>query len=103
VEPLVAIAAFVLDFLCTHPFRDGNGRMARLLTLRLLTLLLLYQSGFEVGRYVSLEKTIEESRETYYESLLSSSHHWHEGRHDMSPWLVCLLGALIAASRQLES
>ena len=98
VEPLVAIAAFILDFLCIHPFLDGNGRMARLLTL-----LLLYQSGYEVGRYVSLEKTIEESRETYYESLLRSSHHWHEGRHDMSPWLVYLLGVLIAASKQLES
>jgi len=98
VEPLVTIAAFILDFLCIHPFLDGNGRMARLLTL-----LLLYQSGYEVGRYVSLEKTIEESNETYYESLLRSSQGWHEGQHDMSPWLVYLLGVLIAAYKQLES
>jgi Fic family protein len=98
IEPLVSIAAFVLDFLCIHPFLDGNGRMARLLTL-----LLLYQSGYEVGRYVSLEKTIEESKETYYESLLRSSQGWHEGRHDLSPWLEYFLGVLIAAYKQLES
>ena len=98
VEPLVAIAAFIFDFLCIHPLLDGNGRMARLLTL-----LLLYQSGYEVGRYVSLEKTIEESKETYYESLLRSSQGWHEGQHDMSPWLEYLLGVLIASYKQLES
>lgn len=98
VEPLVTIAAFILDFLCIHPFLDGNGRMARLLTL-----LLLYQSGYEVGRYVSLEKTIEESKETYYESLLRSSQGWHEGQHDMSPWLEYLLGVLIASYKRLES
>jgi len=98
VEPLVAIAAFILDFLCIHPFLDGNGRLARLLTL-----VLLYQSGYEVGRYVSLEKTIEESKETYYESLLRSSQGWHEGQHDMSPWLEYLLGVLIASYKQLES
>jgi Fic family protein len=98
VEPLVAIAAFILDFLCIRPFLDGNGRMARLLTL-----LLLYQSGYEVGRYVSLEKTIEESKETYYASLLRSSEGWHEGQHDMSPWLEYLLGVLIASHKLLES
>lgn len=98
VDPLVAIAAFVLDFLCIHPFLDGNGRMARLLTL-----LLLYQSGYEVGRYISLEKTIEESKETYYESLLRSSQGWHEGEHDMTPWLEYFLGVLIAAYSELES
>ena len=94
----MAIAAFILDFLCIHPFLDGNGRMARLLTL-----LLLYQSGYEVGRYVSLEKTIEESKETYYESLLRSSQGWHEGQHDMAPWLEYLLGVLIASYKQFES
>ncbi len=98
VERLVSIAAFVLDFLCIHPFLDGNGRMARLLTL-----LLFYQSGYEVGRYVSLEKTIENSKETYYESLLRSSQGWHAGQHDVSPWLEYFLGVLIAAYKELES
>jgi len=98
IDPLVLIAAFVLDFLCVHPFLDGNGRMARLLTL-----LLLYQSGYEIGRFVSLEKTIEESKETYYESLLRSSQGWHEGEHDISPWLEYFLGVLIAAYKELES
>lgn len=67
VEPLVLIAAFILDFLCIHPFNDGNGSMSRLLTL-----LLLYQSGFEVGRFISLEKIIEDSKETYYDALNKS-------------------------------
>jgi len=98
IDPLVLIATFVLDFLCIHPFLDGNGRMARLLTL-----LLLYQSGYEIGRFVSLEKTIEESKETYYESLLRSSQGWHEGEHDISPWLEHFLGVLIAAYKELES
>jgi Fic family protein len=98
VERLVSIAAFVLDFLCIHPFLDGNGRIARLLTL-----LLLYQSGYEVGRYVSLEKTIEDSKETYYDSLLRSSQGWHTGGHDISPWLEYFLGVLIAAYKELES
>lgn len=98
VEPIVSIAAFVLDFLCIHPFLDGNGRMARLLTL-----LLLYQAGYEVGRYVSLEKTIEDSKETYYDSLLRSSQGWHEGEHDISPWLEYFLGVLIASYKELES
>ena len=98
IDPLVLIAAFVLDFQCIHPFLDGNGRMARLLTL-----LLLYQSGYEVGRFVSLEKTTEESKETYYESLLRSSQDWHEGEHDISPWLEYFLGVLIAAYKEVES
>jgi Fic family protein len=98
VDPVVLVAAFVLDFLCIHPFLDGNGRMARLLTL-----LLLYQAGYEVGRYVSLEKTIEDSKETYYEALLRSSQGWHEGRHDVAPWLDYFLGILIAAYKELES
>jgi Fic family protein len=97
-DPVVLIAAFVLDFLCIHPFLDGNGRMARLLTL-----LLLYQAGYEVGRYVSLEKTIESSRETYYEALLRSSQGWHRGDHDLAPWLDYFLGVLVAAYKELES
>ena len=98
VDPLVAIAAYVLDFLCIHPFLDGNGRMARLLTL-----LLLYQSGYDVGRYISLERVIEQSRETYYEALQASSAGWHEGAHDLRPWLEYFLGVVLAAYRELES
>ncbi len=75
--PLVAIAAFNLDFLCIHPFRDGNGR-----TSRLLLLLQIYQAGFEVGRYLSLERLIEEHKDRYYETLELSSAGWHKGKHD---------------------
>ncbi len=97
-EPLLLIAAYVLDFLCIHPFLDGNGRMARLLTL-----LLLYQAGYEVGRYISLEKIVEESKESYYEALNRSSQGWHEGRHDLEPWAGYLLGTLLAAYREFEA
>lgn len=79
VHPLILMAAFNLDFLCIHPFRDGNGRVSRLLLL-----LQSYHLGFEVGRYISLERLIEENKERYYETLNQSSHGWHEGRHD--PW-----------------
>jgi len=80
VHPLLAIAACNLDFLCIHPFRDGNGRVSRLLLL-----LQLYHAGYEVGRYVSLERLFEEHKERYYETLEISSQFWHEGKHD--PWL----------------
>ena len=79
VHPLLAIAACSLDFLCIHPFRDGNGRVSRLLLL-----LQLYHAGYEVGRYISLERLIEEHKERYYETLEISSQRWHEGKHD--PW-----------------
>jgi Fic family protein len=79
VHPLIALAAFNLDFLCVHPFRDGNGRLSRLLLL-----LQCYQLGFEVGRYISLERLIEQNKERYYETLEQSSQGWHEGKHD--PW-----------------
>ena len=95
--PLVAIAALVFDFLCIHPFRDGNGRISRLLTL-----LALYQHGYEVGRYVSLERLIEESRAEYYDVLHRSSEGWHEGRHDLLPWLNFFLALLKRAYRELE-
>jgi len=96
-EPLLLIASFVLDFECVHPFWDGNGRMGRLLTL-----LLLYQAGHEVGRYISLERTVEESKETYYEALQRSSQHWHEAGHDLGPWWGYFLGTLIAAYKDFE-
>lgn len=96
-EPLLLIASFVFDFECIHPFMDGNGRVGRLLTL-----LLLYQAGYEVGRYISLERLIEESKETYYEVLLKSSHGWHDAKHDLRPWWDYFLGTLIAAYKDLE-
>ncbi len=97
VEPLVVTGLAVLDFLCIHPFRDGNGRMARLLAL-----LLLYRAGHHVGRYISLERIVEQSRETYYEALEASSKDWHEGRHDAMPWLRYFWGTLTRAYRELE-
>jgi len=96
-EPLLLIASFVFDFECIHPFWDGNGRIGRLLTL-----LLLYQAGYEAGRYISLERIIEESKETYYEVLLNSSHGWHEAKHDLRPWWNYFLGTLIAAYKEFE-
>jgi len=97
VPPLLAAAALVFDFLCIHPFRDGNGRISRLLTL-----LSLEQLGYEVGRYVSLERLIEESREDYYDVLHRSSEGWHEGRHDLLPWLNYFLAILRRAWFELE-
>lgn len=97
VEPLLAVASFVLDFECIHPFKDGNGRIGRLLTL-----LLLYHAGYEVGRFISLERIVEESKETYYESLLASSQRWHEGEHDLQPWWNYFLGMLTAAYNEFE-
>jgi len=95
--PLVAVAALLLDFLCIHPFRDGNGRVSRLLWL-----LALEQEGFSVGRYVSLEKLVEESRDGYYAALNSSSVGWHQGRHDLGPWLSYFLAIVRRAYRVLE-
>jgi len=96
-EPLVRIATFILDFECVHPFADGNGRLGRLLTL-----LLLYQAGYEVGRYISLERVVEESKESYYEALLKSSQGWHDGSHDLRPWWNYFLGMLTAAYKEFE-
>jgi Fic family protein len=96
-EPLLLAPLAILDFLCIHPFADGNGRMARLLTL-----LLLYHGDYEVGRYISLERIIEESKETYYEALEASSQGWHEGTHDPLPWMTYLWGVLIRAHREFE-
>lgn len=98
VDPLILTSYFVLDFLSIHPFNDGNGRMARLLTL-----LMLYQSGFEVGRYISLEKIIEERKEDYYELLRLSSIHWHDNRQNPFHWINYLLSVILAAYKELES
>jgi hypothetical protein len=97
IDPLTAVPAFVLDFLCIHPFADGNGRLSRILNL-----MLLYQTGCDVGRYISLEKVIEDTKETYHEALEASSAGWHEGRHDLVPWLEYSHGVLIAAYLEFE-
>jgi Fic family protein len=89
VHPLIAMAAFNLDFLCIHPFRDGNGRVSRLALL-----LQCHQLGYEVGRYISLERLIEENKDRYYETLEQSSQGWHEGRHDPWPYINYVLSIL---------
>lgn len=91
-EPLIAIPVFIHDFLCIHPFNDGNGRMSRLLTT-----LLLYRSGFYVGKYVSLEAKIAKNKDLYYEALGASQHGWHEGCDDSAPFIKYLLGTILAA------
>jgi Fic family protein len=97
-DPLFLVASFVLDFECVHPFADGNGRIGRLLTL-----LLLYQCGYDAGRYISLERIVEESKETYYDALFKSSQSWHQGEHDLRPWWEYFLGTMTAAYKEFES
>jgi len=97
VHPLVALTAFNLDFLCIHPFRDGNGRVSRLLLL-----LGCYHLGYEVGRYISLERLIEDNKERYYETLEKSSQHWHQGKHDPWPYINYLLFIIKTAYREFE-
>jgi Fic family protein len=94
---LYAVACLVFDFLSIHPFRDGNGRVSRLLTL-----LALYQHGYQVGKYISIERIIEQSKETYYESLNKSSQKWHQSKHDISPWINYFLGTVLAAYKEFE-
>lgn len=94
IDPLLLIPMFILDFLCIHPFNDGNGRMSRLLTL-----LLLYRVGYIVGKYISIEKLIEQSKETYYEALQSSSDGWHEEQNDYAPFVRYQLGIILRAYR----
>lgn len=97
IEPLIVIPATILDFLCIHPFRDGNGR-----TARLLTLLLLYHFDYQVGKYISLERIFEESKESYYETLEKSSQGWHEAKHDIMPWLTYFWGVLLRTYKEFE-
>lgn len=96
-EPLIAIPIFIHDFLCIHPFNDGNGRMSRLLTT-----LLLYRSGFYVGKYISLEAKIAKNKNLYYSSLRASQHGWHEGTEDVLPFVKYLLGTVLAAYKDFE-
>ena len=96
-EPLIAIPVFIHDFLCIHPFNDGNGRMSRLLTT-----LLLYRSGFYVGKYVSLEAKIAKNKDLYYEALAACQIGWHEGTEDIVPFIKYLLGTILAAYKDFE-
>ena len=98
IERLLLIPTYILDFLCIHPFLDGNGRMARLITL-----LLLYKAGYEVGRFISLERIVERTKESYYDTLYQSSQGWHEGQHDLLPWWEYFLGVMVlSAYREFE-
>lgn len=97
VEPLLVIPVFIHDFLCIHPFNDGNGRMSRLLTT-----LLLYRSGFYVGKYISLEAKIAKNKDLYYDALRQSQTGWHEGAEDKLPFIKYLLGTILAAYKDFE-
>ncbi|MCI1309477.1 MAG: Fic family protein [Lachnospiraceae bacterium] len=96
-EPLIAISVFIHDFLCIHPFNDGNGRMSRLLTT-----LLLYRNGFYVGKYISLEAKIAKNKDLYYEALYASQGGWHEGTDNPVPFIKYLLGTVLAAYKDFE-
>ena len=96
-EPLIAIPIFIHDFLCIHPFNDGNGRMSRLLTT-----LLLYRSGFYVGKYISLEAKIAKNKDLYYDALSEAQKGWHEGNADAVPFIKYLLGTILAAYKDFE-
>lgn len=97
-DPLLLMPMLILDFLCIHPFDDGNGQMSRLLTL-----LLLYRAEYIVGMYVSIEKLIETTKESYYQALSESSEHWHEGKNDDVPFVKYMLGIIVAAYRDFSS
>ena len=97
VEPLIAIPTFIHDFLCIHPFNDGNGRMSRLLTT-----LLLYRCGFYVGKYISLEAKIAKNKDLYYTSLNDSQHNWHDGNDNKVPFIKYILGTILSAYKDFE-
>ncbi len=96
-EPLIAIPVFIHDFLCIHPFNDGNGRMSRLLTT-----LLLYRNGFFVGKYISLEAKIAGHKDLYYDALNQAQYGWHEGTEDCTPFIKYILSTILAAYRDFE-
>ena len=95
IDPLLVIPIFIMDFVSIHPFNDGNGRMSRLLTL-----LLLYKTGYLVGKYISIEKIIEETKETYYESLAKSSKNWHTNKNDYACFAEYILGTILASYKE---
>ena len=96
-DPLILLPLFILDFLCIHPFKDGNGRISRLLTL-----LILSRHDYEVGKYISLERIFEESKESYYRTLHESSQGWHSAEHNPFPWIEYFWGVLIRAYKEFE-
>lgn len=96
-DSLLACALFTFDFVSVHPFNDGNGRMSRLLMV-----LTLYRAGYDVGRYISIEREIEQTKETYYEALAASSQGWHEGGNDYLPYVTYFLGVVLACYRRLD-
>lgn len=97
IDPLILIPCFILDFLCIHPFNDGNGRMSRLLTL-----LLLYRSGYLVGQYISIEKAIADTKEAYYNVLAQADQGWHAGENDPKPFIKYMLGIILGCYREFE-
>lgn len=98
VDPLILIPNFILDFLCIHPFNDGNGRMSRLLTL-----LLLYRAGYIVGQYISIEKAIADTKESYYEVLQQADKDWYSGKNDPKPFIKYMLGIILSCYREFEA
>ena len=98
VDPLLLIPLFICDFLCIHPFNDGNGRMSRLLTL-----LMLYQNGYDVGKYISIETQIAKTKDEYYEALQVASKGWHEGRNDVNPFISYMLQVILACYMEYEA
>lgn len=98
VDPLILIPVFILDFLCIHPFNDGNGRMSRLLTL-----LLLYQNGYKVGEFISMEKEIADTKDSYYAALAASDQGWHTYENDPKAFIKYMLGIILACYREFES
>ncbi|MDO5409211.1 MAG: Fic family protein [Lachnospiraceae bacterium] len=97
IDPLILIPCFILDFLCIHPFNDGNGRMSRLLTL-----LLLYRSGYMVGQYISIEKAIADTKESYYDALAVADQGWHTEENDPKPFIKYMLGVILSCYRDFE-
>lgn len=98
VDPLILIPCFILDFLCIHPFNDGNGRMSRLLTL-----LLLYKSGYMVGKYISIEKAIADTKESYYDALAVSDQNWGQEENDPKEFIKYMLGIILSCYRDFET
>ena len=98
IDELILIPCFVLDFLCIHPFNDGNGRMSRLLTL-----LLLYRSGYLVGQYISVEKVIADTKEAYYDALRKSDYGWYEAENDPAPFIKYMLAVILFCYRDFEA
>ena len=97
IDPLILIPVFICDFLCIHPFNDGNGRMSRLLTL-----LLLYKNGYSVGKYISIEKQMEKTKDRYYDVLEGADAGWHEGRNDPIPFIRYILQVILSCCAEFE-